>query len=307
MSNLTFGVELETVINLEAARDRGITVGEYHVGNAVPNMPGWTAQRDGSIAFGGRPNGGAEFVSPKLMGAEGIAQIRRMTDLLHEIGGKVNSSCGVHVHVGLPDGLTDIQREAAINRIAALVSSFEMGLIASTGSRSRLGNNFCRPVKEFYRAAFEQGRTLDPRGDRYRSLNLVPLRVGRRQAVEFRVFAGSVNPTKITAWVLLCLGIVERALSNAPRVGWDMSAVQSSLARRTPGRTQLEALMRTLGWTQEASSTRRRFGLGPVGGRNEDVMPFVKELRRLAKKFDGVPGATGPARRRRVVLVTEGA
>ena len=67
-NELTFGVELETTIPAGA-----IPVGSYHNAAAAVGLPvGWNVKHDGSIRAG-RGRQGAEFVSPILRGADGIA------------------------------------------------------------------------------------------------------------------------------------------------------------------------------------------------------------------------------------------
>jgi len=49
--------------------------------------------------------------------------------------------------------------------------------------------------------------------DRYRAINLEAL--SRHTTVEFRSHSGTVDPRKIAAWVMLCVGIVRNANQDA--------------------------------------------------------------------------------------------
>src|SRR3954470_7213352 len=92
---MSYGIELEITIPHGT-----ITAGGYHAGLPIPGFPsGWNAQNDGSI----RPTipgyVGVEIVSPILRGADGLAQIADVVARLNAMGGRVNRSCGFHVHV----------------------------------------------------------------------------------------------------------------------------------------------------------------------------------------------------------------
>lgn len=99
-SDMTFGVEIETIAPQSAIDNDGLRIGVYHYGFQVPYLPqGWKAEWDGSIDTrgGGRA---CEIVSPVLRGPEGLAQVAEVARTLEAKGHKVNITCGVHVHVG---------------------------------------------------------------------------------------------------------------------------------------------------------------------------------------------------------------
>lgn len=108
MPERTFGVELE-IINLSEAqcyralREAGIPVrdpnrwDDYNSGGRK-----WDIKGDCSISS---PNGrSAEVVSPVLSGVKGLREVRKVCRVLVEAGAWVNSSCGLHVHVGATKG-----------------------------------------------------------------------------------------------------------------------------------------------------------------------------------------------------------
>lgn len=95
-SEMTFGIEIETVAPDSAVREHGLRIGPYKHGIQVPYLPvGWTAEQDGSINVSG---GGhkCEIVSPILQGTEGLAQVVEVVTALEAKGHRVNASCGVH-------------------------------------------------------------------------------------------------------------------------------------------------------------------------------------------------------------------
>ncbi len=68
-SEMTFGIEIETVAPDTALRD-GLRIGAYHHGLQVLYLPeGWKAERDGSIDASRCGGGGhaCEIVSPVLL------------------------------------------------------------------------------------------------------------------------------------------------------------------------------------------------------------------------------------------------
>lgn len=294
-SDLTFGVELETTIS----RDSQIPVGGYHCGADVPGFPGWKAERDGSISYGPGQKP-AEFVSPVLQGADGIRNVLAMVEHIKANGGEVNTSCGFHVHVGVK-GLTASQ----IKRVVRAFAKHEKALYASTGTTRREQGSYCHPIKDRteYKAAFKDGDGIPKSAfnpdmlvdnhdsfSRYHSLNITNL-FGKRPAVEVRVFAGTLNPTKIVAYIRLCLALVEKALKAAKELDWDLR--ESASAQRkypTPGARAVALAFYDLGWLK--SDVKHEHGL--IEG---DGIPTTKacmaELVRLAKKYDGIstPGA----------------
>ena len=206
-NDLTFGIEIETIASDHAVRHDGLRIGSYKHGIQVPYLPtGWTAEADGSInnAGGGHK---CEIVSPILRGEEGIAQAAEVLRMLEAKGHRVNASCGVHVHVGWR---RDWPSEA-LARLVTIVAYVEKGLYAITGSKSRERGTFCGGVRKY-----GNDKTAKPNLDRnrYHALNLTNLARGTKDTVEFRVFSGTTNTTKVVGWIQVCLGLVERALNG---------------------------------------------------------------------------------------------
>jgi hypothetical protein len=269
-NELTFGIEFETTMPAGA-----VIAGGYHRGTQVNWLPeGWTAQRDGSIVSS-RGREGVEFVSPILKGADGLAQVLEVISLLAEHGAKVNPSTGLHVHVG------GFDRSAKnIKKITTLVANFEKAIFASTGTKSRERGRWCGSVQRHGNAdtAITNASSL-----RYHVLNLTNLnRIG---TVEFRAFGGSLNPIKVTSYIRICLGLVERAC-NAKRVtNFTAKPTKSTspIARNGEGQTALCRLFYQLGWT--AGRTNH-----VSGNVQTETSPTIKackkELMRLAKKYD---------------------
>ncbi len=218
-NEMTFGIEIETVAPDSAIQNDGLRIGGYHAGIQVPYLPaGWKAERDGSIDAS-RGGHACEIVSPILRGAEGLAQVVEVVKTLEAKGHRVNISCGVHVHVGWSRNLP----AEALARLVTITAYCEAGLYAITGTKSRERGRYCGGVRKY-----GNGKDAKPVLDhnRYHALNLTNLANGARDTVEFRVFSGSLNPTKVAGWIQVCLGLVERAIATNPAFAVDAREVE---------------------------------------------------------------------------------
>jgi hypothetical protein len=282
VKTLTFGVEIETGIPYST----GLNVGGYHNGRVVPNMPErgivsgkWKASSDGSINVANMQ--GVEFVSPVLRGADGLDNVAIAVERIHAMGAKVNRTCGVHVHVAFPTN--DL---AAVRRLVHLVAHWESALYATTGTKSREQNSYCRSIKTPSMRAARYGSMGDVRtavmSNRYHTLNLMPILTGSQPTVEFRVFSGSVNAKKIVAWTMLALAIVEAALNGHRAKAFDMP--ETSVERECGegrGERLVKAMLNDLFVWNGKSATRGQYG------HETYTHEFMrKQLGRMAKKYD---------------------
>lgn len=309
--DLTFGVEIETHIDRDSAGRLPMTGwhGSGTVGSALPRFEGgeWQASRDGSIVTPTRDRIDCEFVSPILRGKAGLENLVKVIKIAKAnagesvefdgqtytgCGARVNSSCGVHVHVAFPT--RDLK---CLQRLVALVAAFEDGIYASTGTKRREQNRYCAKTKtDSYKRAANRSRSRDEfernHRDRYFGLNLENLLNGRYNAVEFRFFSGSTNPVKIAAYTQLCIGIVQLALSMARPAKWDSSPASSSHAGKGQGERELNRLLQRLEWTGGKG------WLGPCGilcpeGDDCTGLPskraMIRKLREMARAYDEQP------------------
>lgn len=237
-ANLTFGVEIECFTpvgqNLEfvkrALQTAGVAV-ESYVGNMHATTAGWKVVSDGSLRWSGRSlRSGAEVVSPVLHGAAGLDEVRKVAAVLQDIGCAVNVTCGLHVHVGM--GGASGKQIANVAK-AYLKYSAEMESLLPA-SRRGTQNYYCKnnraarfvgQTPEQIDAAFNGVRTVNrvaelmngsiPRAGyvdtRYYALNLMSY--ATHGTVEFRQHSGTVNPTKICAWIKLVTGLCATAMS----------------------------------------------------------------------------------------------
>ena len=280
-NELTFGIEIETIAPDSAVRNDGLRIGGYRHGIQVPYLPaGWKAEADGSIDNG---HGGhkCEIVSPVLRGEEGIRQVIEVLAVLQAKGHRVNASTGTHVHVGWK---RDWPSEA-LARLVTIVAYLEKGLYALTGTKNRERGRYCGGVRK-YGNDKDAKPALDR--DRYHALNLTNLARGTKDTVEFRVFSGSLNPTKVAGWIQVCLGLVERALAAKRMPTWSPKAPTGGWKKSGPGQSETERLLGYLAWGKGYA----RIHGGKQYGWISDAIPqdqVKAEFRRLAKKYDAMP------------------
>jgi hypothetical protein len=204
-SQIKFGVEIECYLPSGVE----VEVGGYHHGLQINWAPaGWNGQQDGSLHA---PAGykAVEIVSPALAGEDGLIEVYYMADSIKQLGGIVDGSCGLHVHVDA-NTLTDEQVKA----IRAEFIRFEKTFYSLSGERSRSRYNhncYCKPS------------SMCPNiMDRYQGINLLnyldpsPLRRRQnRRTVEIRCFAGTLEVAEIIAAVYMAVGLVAKV-----EAGW---------------------------------------------------------------------------------------
>ena len=205
----------------------------------------------------------------------------RVLAKLEELGFKIARNSGTHVHVGWDDAW-------GADTLARLISIFaylEKGLFSVTGTKRRERGTYCKGVRK-HGCAPEAKKRLDP--DRYSALNISNLANNRtnKKTVEFRLFSGSMNATKIIGWIQLALGVVERAVQSKRTPCWEPKPVSGGWKKPGEGASELERLLGFLKWGEGY----RRLNNGQQYGWISDAISqdeVKKEFRRLAKKYDG--------------------
>jgi hypothetical protein len=130
-SNRTFGVELEVA-----------GIDEYEAEDALTKIgiTKWSFKEDGSISC--NKGKGVEVVSPILCGKAGLKQVEKVCKALTDAGAVVNSSCGLHVHVGAAD-LSGAQVLAIVKRYSKWENKID-SLI--TPDRRSNRNGYCQSL-----------------------------------------------------------------------------------------------------------------------------------------------------------------
>ena len=259
LRTIKFSVEVECSIPTGALRNNNIRIGQYHRGRQVPELngrswDGWTCEGDSSLETTNYNRTMVEFVGPVLQGAEGVQEVADFLEALRSIGAKVNRTCGLHINISHPD----LFKVAALRRLIRLTARHEQALFAINGSPTRENNcPYCKPIKTAYKdRGYDELRALrniaQGYGERYHTLNLQHVNESERtRRVEFRVAAGSVNSTKVTAFLRVFTGLVEAAIDGKGKPAWDI--VKPERDNDLPdGVFSLRKLFSTLGWKPAA-------------------------------------------------------
>jgi hypothetical protein len=226
IDSLTFGVELECYLPAGQSRQAAAQAVSQRIGETVISAhyghgysPNWMVKPDGSLRDHRAPTGcaDAEFVSPKLQGEAGLAQLAKVCEALTDFGCTVTFLCGFHVHIGA----AGIQ-PAALKKLVRLYQTYEPIIDRfMPASRRASTSNWCRSVTAAAAAAINDapsiGRLATVIGTaaglsndmRYVKLNLAAY--ARHQTVEFRQHSGTLDVRKTRNWVLTCLRMVVAA------------------------------------------------------------------------------------------------
>lgn len=241
MKTQTFGIEIETTglgrrRTAEALARFFGTTAQYigaHLDDWKVSMPDgrkWVVERDGSVT-----DPSAEVVSPVCTWND-IPMVQEVVRVLRSAGAKADSTCGIHIHIGLGE-----HTPQSLRRLVNIVNAKEDLLTMALGITPDRRERWCRPVEpiflqklnnikpktmeDFARVwyTYSDGRFADWRQcadyhydrSRYHLLNLHAVFSTERPAhtIEFRAFNGTLHAGKIKAYIQLCLAISAQALA----------------------------------------------------------------------------------------------
>ncbi len=241
MKNQTFGIEVETTGlgrrgTAEAIAAYFGTTARYigsHLSNWVIPMPDgrkWTVESDGSVT-----DPSAEVVSP-VCRWEDIEMVQEVIRHIREAGAKVDSTCGIHIHIGLGQ-----HTPQSLRRLVNIVNAKEDLLTMALGISPSRRQRWCRPVNSTFLREINRLKptTMDRFAEiwyrtqggytnwhlnandhydtsRYHLLNLHATFSTERPAhtIEFRAFNATLHAGKIKAYIQLCLAISAKALTT---------------------------------------------------------------------------------------------
>lgn len=213
-----FGVEIEfTGTNRRAVAakllelDPNFPVEVQHYNHHVTSV--WKLINDASVT-NGVGDAGMEAVSPILQGEEGYRQLALMLTAITETGGKVDKSCGLHIHHDAND-LTPAQ-------VAKLVGIYvtNQHLMDQLVSRSRRAGQarYCMPVTTNEHNLIQETLKAGERVhsglvSRFKTINVMSY--PKYGTIEIRQHQGTLNTRKITSWHQMGQAMVHAAI-NAP-------------------------------------------------------------------------------------------
>lgn len=202
----TFGVEIECVhanraALIEAGRTNGVDIHSEGY-NHTDNKSYFKIVSDSSVGGDVDPN---EVVSPVLNGnINGMETLKNAIKSLDAVGARVNSTCGLHVHIGAAK-LTGEQYVNVFKNYQKLERLIDSFMAPSRRDNCRwaaslLDKDFsnCRGNYDIRRNVFH--------GDRYYKVNAESF--ARHKTIEFRQHQGSTSFEKISMWVKFCAKLV---------------------------------------------------------------------------------------------------
>ena len=246
MKAQNFGLELEFtgITRKQAAAAIAKTInGNYEYSNTgggydkreVRGADGrkWTIMSDSSVTGSYNGNGG-EFVTP-ICTYNDIETVQECVRALRKAGAKVDSSCGLHIHI---DG-----KNHNAKSLKNLVFNFKAKqdlIYKAVKAEDRKQNRYCRVIDDrlvdkikgnkkldmdsladdwYNTYAPGQSRTQHYNDSRYHALNLHS--IWYRGTVEFRLFHATLHAGEVRAYINLCLAMSAAAI-NAKRASADV-------------------------------------------------------------------------------------
>jgi hypothetical protein len=252
--NQSFGVEFECYLPESSSQsavaravsqrlqargfDRGCMAENY---NHITRTD-WKVVADGSLGDYSR---GIELVSPVLMGEAGLREVAAVAEALSDFGCTVNRKCGFHVHVGAAINGAAVSLDFLKNAVR-IYAAFEPVIDAMMPASRRAQNNaYCRSLESLNgnRRALERAANVDEirtciagrfsNESRYFKLNLDALR--RHRTIEFRQHSGTLDATKSTRWVSICLKMAFAARKADVQIGTVAAEVPRAVNRARQG------------------------------------------------------------------------
>lgn len=211
-SNRQFGVEIEFYnvrpsVLIQALREAGIEC-EYE-GYNHQTRPHWKIVRDGSVTSRGTGEGsGLEMVSPILRGSEGLAELAKVMDVMVSVGAKVNSSCGLHVHLDQANMTGNARRNFFLTYVNNQQLMDRLVSASRRAGRNSYTNSYRTSEIQSYADRCFDG---EAQGNRYYNFNITSF--GKYGTYEVRHHQGTLNARKAVNWVKLLLTMNNYAMN----------------------------------------------------------------------------------------------
>lgn len=231
-----FGVEIEfTGTNRRAVAakllelDPTFPVEVQHYNHEVTSV--WKLVTDASVTAG-TGDGGMEAVSPILQGEEGYRQLALMLTAIVETGGKVDKSCGLHIHHDAND-LTPMQ----VSKLVGLYVTNQHLMDQLVAKSRRAGAAYyCQPVSGREHTLItetlkERGRITERLVTRFKTINVMSY--PKYGTIEIRQHQGTLNTAKITNWHKLGQAMVHAAINGTEETAPRFETVPDMMAYLT--------------------------------------------------------------------------
>ena len=212
MKHRTFGLEFECISKknwadiAQGLAKLGIVVDTYATGQASCRngcYSGWQVKTDGSITSSDEYPCGVELVSPPLTRND-LHQARMALHYMRNFA-RVNSSCGLHVHVGVPElrGVLSPNMRDWGTHVKNCWESVEPVLF-NYKPPSRRNGHYCHKGVDW--------------GRKYSAFNVSGLS-STRATIEFRLHNATLSFRKAISFAMLCVAFVDKLIESGPTGG----------------------------------------------------------------------------------------
>lgn len=192
-SSRTIGVEIET----EPDSGADAEVLSHRLDSDVG------LKEDGSLS-----NEGVEIVTPPAQGKLFEELMDETCTVIDDAGYGVDSSCGLHVHVGAAELVDDESLQEALYLVAYAAEPVMMAMQPS----SRRNSNYCQPISDHAVNKPVKDALVQAKVTRYHTVNFQALRA--HGTIEFRGHTGTTEASKIKHWAAICAAIIDLAVSD---------------------------------------------------------------------------------------------
>ena len=196
----------------------------------------WRVERDSSV------RNGCEIVSPILdTERSGFTQIKKVCKALIDAGAKINVSCGLHVHLGVPN-LTTKWLKIIMKRYADNRSAIDAFMPRSRRVSGQMGMRYACYMGNVIREHWFTGRNVSINRfvrncNKYCAIN--PTNFPRLGTIEFRQHSGTLCHKKIKNWVTFLIAFVEASRAAAEVTVNVPVEVRQNTRRRRPTKKEL--------------------------------------------------------------------
>ena len=208
----------ETLASVLSANGLRAIARGYSTDLLPPNVD-LAVEHDASIGGENRYRGISWFpieIKTRVLGGttDWEAVVPRMLDICRYMGARVNSSCGHHVHVGIPEVNHKL---STIRSLVNLIHRFEL-IIYGVVAPSRRQNGYATPLSSQSRMlhgchALSTYRRRLAQFTRRNGLNLSHV-LDPEPRVEFRYHHGTLDPEKCRYWMRILNRLVEHATTD---------------------------------------------------------------------------------------------
>lgn len=214
-SDRTFGVELECFTRTQTNSDVARFL--YH--------KSFDTDSDGSIREDSGYQVDREIKTCILRGAEGEHELQKTCDILRSLDFKTNSSCGTHVHIGIPEynhREMPEKTDEALRNLVLFYTIFDPAVRALLPYERR-NTYYARPFglrglikldKKNKKPIDESEKKLSSLSFRgkYYGINFSPLT--EQKTVEIRYHEGTLDGERLTHWIALHTAIVDLVMNG---------------------------------------------------------------------------------------------